>query len=97
MNKTRSRYFPFFVGLTLAACQAAPGNPPLDDDIVPSDMQARISFLASDLLLGRATPSRGLDIAANYVRAEFARIGLEPPRGGLLQRYQLAVSEINPT
>ncbi len=96
VNKTRSRYFPFFVGLTLAACQAAPGNPPLDDDIVPSDMQARISFLASDLLLGRATPSRGLDIAANYVRAEFARIGLEPPRGGLLQRYQLAVSEINP-
>ncbi len=59
-------------------------------------MRARISFLASDLLLGRATPSRGLDIAANYVRAEFTRVGLESPRGGFLQRYQLAVSEIGP-
>jgi hypothetical protein len=82
--------------MALVACQAARGKSPLHHDIVASDMRARISFLASDLLLGRATPSRGLDIAANYVRAEFARFGLESPRGGLLQRYQLAVSEISP-
>jgi Iap family predicted aminopeptidase len=34
--------------------------------------------LADDSLLGRATPSRGLDAAAAYVAAEFRRAGLRP-------------------
>jgi hypothetical protein len=96
VNKGRTRSLVLLAGLALAGCRAAPGQEPLDRDIVASDMRARISFLASDLLLGRRTPSRGLDIAADYVRTEFARFGLESPRGGYLQRYQLAVSEIGP-
>ncbi|MGD8697925.1 MAG: M20/M25/M40 family metallo-hydrolase [Gemmatimonadales bacterium] len=96
MDKFGRQSLAFIAGMALAGCQAAPGKLPLDHDIVAGDMRARISFLASDLLLGRATPSRGLDIAANYVQAEFARFGLESPRGGLLQRYQLAASEISP-
>src|SRR5205823_1752894 len=36
------------------------------------------SFLASDALQGRATPSPGLDIAAEYIAAQFRRAGLEP-------------------
>ena len=39
---------------------------------------AHVEFLASDLLEGRATPSRGLDLAAEYVRSHFARLNLEP-------------------
>ena len=57
-------------------------------------MRARIAFLASDDLLGRATPSRGLDIAADYIASEFRRIGLERPRGGYVQRYRLAATEM---
>ena len=35
-------------------------------------------FLASDALQGRGTPSPGLDIAAEYIAAQFRRAGLDP-------------------
>ncbi|HEX7177673.1 MAG TPA: M28 family peptidase [Pyrinomonadaceae bacterium] len=41
-------------------------------------LRGHLSFIASDLLEGRDTPSRGLDIAAEYVAAQFRRAGLEP-------------------
>ena len=41
-------------------------------------LRGHVSFLASDLLEGRDTPSRGLDIAAEYIAAQFRRAGLEP-------------------
>lgn len=41
-------------------------------------MRGHVSFLASDLLEGRGTPSRGQDIAAEYIAAQFRRAGLEP-------------------
>jgi hypothetical protein len=42
------------------------------------DMSGHLSFLSSDLLEGRKTPSRGLDLAAEYIAAQFRRAGLEP-------------------
>src|SRR5437879_5468281 len=44
----------------------------------PADLKADVSFLASDALQGRATPSPGLDMAAEYIAAQFRRAGLEP-------------------
>ena len=41
-------------------------------------VKAHITFLASDLLQGRETGSPGYDIAANYVAAQFAQLGLKP-------------------
>jgi Peptidase family M28 len=57
--------------------------------ITPGDFRARIGFLASDALLGRDTPSPGLEVAAQYIASEFMRMGLEPAGddGGYLQRY----------
>jgi hypothetical protein len=49
--------------------------------IAPNPLRAHVSFLASDLLEGRGTPSRGLEIAAEYIAAQFRRIGLQPPAG----------------
>ena len=49
--------------------------------ITASSLQGHVSFLASDLLEGRATPSRGRDLAAEYVAAQFRRAGLEPGAG----------------
>ncbi|HWR52194.1 MAG TPA: M28 family peptidase [Bryobacteraceae bacterium] len=46
--------------------------------ITANGLKADVSFLASDALEGRATPSRGLDIAAEYIAAQFRRAGLEP-------------------
>jgi hypothetical protein len=46
--------------------------------ISPESMRGHLSFLASDALEGRGTPSRGLDLAADYIAAQFRRAGLEP-------------------
>ncbi|MGH9647969.1 MAG: M28 family peptidase [Bryobacteraceae bacterium] len=48
------------------------------DHISADSLRGNLSFLASDLLEGRATPSRGLDLAAEYIAAQFRRAGLEP-------------------
>jgi hypothetical protein len=49
------------------------------DEITPDSLKGHVSFLASDLLEGRDTPSQGLDIAAEYIAAQFRGAGLDPP------------------
>jgi hypothetical protein len=63
---------------TLAAAQTEPSVQQISSRLTPNDLKADVSFLASDLLLGRGTPSPGLDIAAEYIAAQFRRAGLEP-------------------
>jgi Zn-dependent M28 family amino/carboxypeptidase len=41
-------------------------------------IRAHVKFLADDLLEGRGTGTRGGDIAANYIAAQFALYGLKP-------------------
>ena len=48
------------------------------DHISADSLRGHLSFIASDLLEGRDTPSRGLDLAAEYIAAQFRRAGLEP-------------------
>jgi Peptidase family M28 len=48
------------------------------DRVSADSLRGNLSFLASDLLEGRDTPSKGLDIAAEYIAAQFRRAGLEP-------------------
>lgn len=55
-----------------------PNTQNLLDKISANSMRGHLSFLASDLLEGRGTPSRGLDLAAEYIAAQFRRAGLEP-------------------
>src|ERR1700691_33724 len=62
----------------LAAAQTDPAIQQISSRLTPNDLKADVSFLASDLLQGRATPSPGLDIAAEYIAAQFRRAGLEP-------------------
>src|ERR1051325_6473991 len=45
--------------------------------ILTHAIAAHMRFLASDLLEGRETGTRGYEIAAQYVRAQFESIGLE--------------------
>ena len=47
------------------------------DRISADSLKGHLSFLSSDLLEGRDTPSRGLDIAAEYIASQFRRAGLE--------------------
>src|ERR1700691_6041599 len=62
----------------LAAAQTDPAIQQISSRLTPNDLKADVSFLASDLLQGRGTPSPGLDIAAEYIAAQFRRAGLEP-------------------
>ncbi len=65
-----------------AAQGAEPKLPPeqaqLLSTISADSLRGHLSFLASDALEGRGTPSRGLDIAAEYIAAQFRAAGLEP-------------------
>lgn len=71
-------------GLLLAALAVGADQPltsqqrAVMDHISADSLRGNLSFLASDLLEGRATPSRGLDLAAEYIAAQFRRAGLEP-------------------
>jgi hypothetical protein len=51
------------------------------DHISVDSLRGNLSFLASDALEGRDTPSRGLDIAAEFIASQFRRAGLEAPPG----------------
>jgi hypothetical protein len=46
--------------------------------ITPESLRGHVSFLASDRLRGRGTPSKELDIAAEYIASQFRGAGLEP-------------------
>ena len=67
------------VGLVAFVMVAAVAQPPAAlDRISAQSLQQNLSFIASDRLEGRATPSHGLDLAAGYIADQFRRAGLEP-------------------
>ncbi|WP_299265968.1 M28 family metallopeptidase [uncultured Psychrosphaera sp.] len=67
----------------LAACSESTDTASVEK----SRIQAHLEFLADDQLQGRDTGSRGHEIAANYVAAEFKKIGLIPAgTDGYMQR-----------
>src|SRR5262247_3526878 len=67
------------------------------DRISADSLRGHLSFIASDLLEGRDTPSRGLDVAAEYIAAQFRRAGLEPAGdNGYFQTADWPVASQNP-
>ncbi|WP_417461395.1 M28 family metallopeptidase [Kordiimonas sp.] len=70
----------------LAACTGAQVKTATSDSDIPTfsadRIKADVTFLADDLLRGRDTGSEGYRIAANYVAAEYARLGLKPAGAG---------------
>jgi hypothetical protein len=59
--------------------------------ITTDDVRRRVGISADDSMLGRDTPSRGLDLTAQYVADEFRRLGLTPAgdSGTFLQHYAI--------
>jgi peptidase M28-like protein len=57
--------------------------------ITEQDVMRRVGAIAADSMLGRATPSPGLERTAEYVASEFRRAGLSPAgdSGSYLQRF----------
>jgi len=50
-------------------------------DSLAASMRRHLDILASDSLLGRNTPSAGLESAANYIISQFQAMGIEPAGG----------------
>lgn len=80
--KTLSAAFVAGVFVFSSARGAEPDLPPeqaqLLSAISADSLRGHLSFLASDALEGRGTPSRGLDVAAEYIASQFRAAGLEP-------------------
>ena len=68
--------------LTLfSACLVLPlaaQAPPSSRDITADELRRRIEIISDDSMMGRDTPSPGLERAAAYVVREFRRLGLRP-------------------
>lgn len=83
--------------VSVAFAQAAPPVPapaiPLRigkvlNSISAGELKGDLSFLASDALAGRYTPSPGLAVAAEFIASKFRAAGLEP--GGDHDYFQVA-------
>lgn len=77
----------------LAALAATP--PPIPANVQKGltalnadELKGDLSFLASDTLQGRYTPSPGLEVAAEFIASKFRAAGLEP--GGDRDYFQIA-------
>jgi hypothetical protein len=73
--------------IVVVACALAYGQMPAPeqaaiDRISVDSLRTNLSYLASDALEGRGTPSHGLDLAAEYIATQFQRAGLEPAGAG---------------
>lgn len=62
------------------------------------DVYRHVAYLASDELRGRDTPSPGLELAAEYVAAQFRAFGLQPAgdSGTYIQRWPFQSATLDP-
>ena len=89
----------FFLGLVLlgdrVSAQTSPSVPAdvrkAMEQLAKEPFRAHMAFLADDLLEGRGTGTRGQELAARYVAAQFEALGLTPAgtAGTFYQRVPL--------
>jgi hypothetical protein len=81
---------------TVAAPAARFGNV---DGISAKQLKDYLTFIASDELEGRDTPSRGLDIAAKFIASHLASWGIKPAgsNGTYFQKVPLRLNKIDTT
>lgn len=69
--------------------QTSPSQRAALDRISADSLKGHVAFLASDALEGRGSPSKGLNIAAEYIASNFRRAGLVGPvDGGFFQKTE---------
>jgi hypothetical protein len=88
---------PLLVCHALAAQTPRRAAPP-SGGVSSGVLQAHLGFLADDALEGRATGSRGAAVAAQYIAAQFRRLGLDPAgdSGSYFQAIPLLVRQAAP-
>lgn len=86
-------------GATQSVSSIAPSGPDAAAALItPASIHRQLSFLASDEMRGRDTPSPELERAARYIEDEFRSFGLQPggEDGGFQQRYALQRRALDP-
>ena len=73
----------------IAVAMSSPA--PAEPEFSAERIKAHVTFLADDLLEGREAGTRGYDIAARYIAAQFAALGVKPggENGGYFQSVAL--------
>jgi hypothetical protein len=68
------------------------------DYLTTAQLRDYLRFIASDEMEGRDTPSRGLDITANFIATNLSRLGLKPAgdEGTFFQRIALRHYKLDP-
>ena len=74
------------------AAQTTPSASQAAASITAVDVARRIGIIADDSMMGRDTPSRGLDLTAQYVADQFRRFGLKSS----FQRYPITRRRLEP-
>ncbi|HTY37929.1 MAG TPA: M28 family peptidase [Bacteroidota bacterium] len=96
----RRAFFLLLFPLAFSVCQ----TPRIPKDallgyqsIKANDLSARLHFIASPLLEGRETTTRGQKIAGQYIATEFQRMGLKPigDSGTYFQHFNVEVTKIS--
>jgi hypothetical protein len=59
-------------------------------------LRGHLEYLADDLLEGRAPATRGGELAARYIAAQFRRLGLEPAGDSGTYFHRVPVITLNP-
>ena len=81
---------------SITACSQQNESKAENVEVEKSRIKAHLEFLADDALEGRDTGSRGYEIAANYVAAEFKKLGLQPAgEEGYIQRVPFRRGYLN--
>ncbi|MEO8294626.1 MAG: M20/M25/M40 family metallo-hydrolase [Gemmatimonadota bacterium] len=60
-------------------------------------LRAHLEFLADDLLEGRAPGTRGGELAARYIAAQFERLGLSPAGDSGTYYHRVPIISLNPS
>lgn len=73
------------------ACSQRPPVSRGEGAITEALIRRHVNVIADDSMMGRNTPSKGLDMTAAYVASEFKRLGLKPggDKGTFIQRFPL--------
>jgi hypothetical protein len=79
----------------LCGCSSRPGGG-FGAGVSPAALRAHLEFLADDALEGRLPGTRGYDVAAKYMAAQFAALGLEGAAedGTYFQKVPLRRTEV---
>jgi hypothetical protein len=91
--KQKSLFFlSIFISITAFAQKSEPRSG--IESITSSKIKAHVDYLASDALMGRNSPSPGLDSAAAYITKEFIKYGLQQVNGSYYNPVPLVIRSL---